>query len=60
MPLPDDVTAAVSQNWSDGAMGFGNVDGTQFGVPDKTDLKSLVWYQPALRSQRLHGPHHAR
>ena len=45
--LPDAVTEAVSQNWSDGAMGFGNVDGTQYGVPDKTDLKSLVWYQPA-------------
>ena len=47
VPLPDDVTEAVSQNWSDGAMGFGNVDGTQYGVPDKTDLKSIVWYQPA-------------
>ena len=47
VPLPDDVTAAVSENWSAGAMGFGNVDGTQYGVPDKTDLKSLVWYQPA-------------
>ena len=45
--LPDAVTESVSQNWSDGAMGFGNVDGTQYGVPDKTDLKSLVWYQPA-------------
>ncbi|MEO0492308.1 MAG: ABC transporter substrate-binding protein [Actinomycetota bacterium] len=48
VPLPDEVTESVSQNWSDGAMGFGNVDGTQYGVPDKTDLKSIVWYQPAL------------
>jgi len=47
LPLPDDVTASVSQNWSAGAMGFGNVGGVQYGVPDKTDLKSLVWYQPA-------------
>lgn len=47
LPLPDDVTASVSEHWSDGAMGFGNVDGVQYGVPDKTDLKSLVWYQPA-------------
>ena len=26
---------------------FGNVDGVQYGVPVKSDLKSLVWYQPA-------------
>ena len=26
---------------------FGNVDGVQYGVPVKADLKSLVWYQPA-------------
>ena len=28
-------------------MAFGNVDGTQYGVPIKADLKSLVWYMPA-------------
>ncbi len=47
LALPDDVTEAVSANWSEGAMGFGLVDGTQYGVPNKTDLKSIVWYQPA-------------
>ena len=26
---------------------FGIVDGVQYGVPAKADLKSLVWYQPA-------------
>ena len=30
LPLPDDVTASVSQNWSAGAMGFGNVGGVQY------------------------------
>jgi alpha-glucoside transport system substrate-binding protein len=34
-------------NWSEAGPIFGNVDGTQYGVPVKTDLKSLVWYQPA-------------
>ncbi len=47
LPLPDEVTEAVQPNWSDAAMAFGNVDGTQYGVPNKNDLKSLVWYQPA-------------
>ena len=28
-------------------MSFGNVDGTQYGVPIKADLKPLVWYMPA-------------
>ena len=47
LPLPDDVLASVSENWNDAAMGFGFVDGTQFGVPNKNDLKSLVWHKPA-------------
>ena len=39
--------AATAANWSDAWTVFGNVDGVQFGVPVKADLKSLVWYQPA-------------
>ncbi len=45
--IPDDVVASVASNWDAGSVAFGTVDGTQYGVPDKTDLKSLVWYQPA-------------
>ncbi len=48
LAVNDDVVAAVSPNWSDAAMAFGNVDGTQYGVPAKNDLKSLVWYKPAV------------
>jgi alpha-glucoside transport system substrate-binding protein len=47
LPLPDDVLANVSENWPAGALAFANVDGTQYGVPIKSDLKSLVWYMPA-------------
>ena len=47
LPLPDDVLASVSENWNEAAMGFGLVDGTQFGVPSKNDLKSIVWHKPA-------------
>ncbi len=46
--VPDDVTAAAKQNWADSYMAFSNVDGTQYGVPFKTDLKSLVWYVPSV------------
>ncbi len=45
--LDDDVAAAVEENSGDAWKPFGNVDGTQYGVPAKADLKSLVWYQPS-------------
>lgn len=48
LEIPSDTLDAVSQNWNEAAMGFGLVDGTQFGVPNKNDLKSLVWYKPAV------------
>jgi alpha-glucoside transport system substrate-binding protein len=44
-PAAAEATAA---NWSEAWTVFGNVDGTQYGVPVKADLKSLVWYQPAV------------
>ncbi len=48
LELPGDTFDAVAPNWPDAAMGFGSVDGAQFGVPNKNDLKSLVWYQPEV------------
>ena len=45
--LPADVEAVMSDNHIEAWTSFGNVDGTQFGIPTKADLKSLVWYQPA-------------
>ena len=45
LPVPDDVVGATA--WDDAFLGFGNVDGTQYGMPNKADLKSLVWYQPS-------------
>ncbi len=47
VPLTDEVAAAVETNWPESWTVFGEVDGTQYGVPVKADLKSLVWYQPA-------------
>jgi alpha-glucoside transport system substrate-binding protein len=37
----------VSEGWADSYLAFSNVDGTQYGVPFKSDLKSLVWYVPS-------------
>ena len=45
LPLPADVVAEVETYW--GAFtSFATVDGTLYAVPNKADLKSLVWYQP--------------
>ena len=46
--VPDDVVAATKQGWADSYLAFSNVDGTQYGVPIKSDLKSLVWYVPSV------------
>ncbi len=46
-PLPDDVIAVMEENVGAAWNAFGNVDGTQYAVPTKADLKSLVWYVPA-------------
>ncbi len=47
LPLPDDLVATSNENWPEDWNNFGVVDGTQYGVPNKADLKSLVWYQPS-------------
>jgi alpha-glucoside transport system substrate-binding protein len=48
VPVPDDVLTSVRENWDDDWLGFWQSDdGTQYGVPLKSDLKSLMWYSPA-------------
>ena len=48
LALPDDSLATVSENWGEAPMGFGNVDGAQYGVPAANNLKSIVWHKPAV------------
>jgi alpha-glucoside transport system substrate-binding protein len=49
LPLPAEVDATVDEFWAEGFQvdGQSREDGTQYGVPAKTDLKSIVWYNPA-------------
>ena len=51
-PITADVAAASSANWSSDWTGFGTVDGEVYAVPTKADLKSLVWYQPAVFAEK--------
>jgi alpha-glucoside transport system substrate-binding protein len=50
--VPADVLTSVKGNWADSYLAFSNVDGTQYGVPFKSDLKSLVWYQPSVWAEK--------
>jgi alpha-glucoside transport system substrate-binding protein len=52
LALPDDVKASVAKNWDQSYLDFYNVDGTQYGVPFKSDLKSLVWYVPSVWEEK--------
>lgn len=47
VPLSDDVVDAIQAHWAESYQLDGIVDDVHFGVPVKTDLKSLVWYKPS-------------
>jgi alpha-glucoside transport system substrate-binding protein len=51
LPIPDDVNAVLAANWDQAWTDFGNVDGVQYGVNNKSDIKSLVWYSPSAFSE---------
>ena len=48
VPLDDAAAASVADNWKPDFASFGEVDGVQYGVPAKSDLKGIVFYKPAL------------
>jgi ABC-type glycerol-3-phosphate transport system substrate-binding protein len=46
VPLPDNVVAAAEENFNEGFLEGGTVGDVLYGVPNKSDVKSLVWYSP--------------
>lgn len=48
VPANDATIATTTAGWSDDWITYGTVEGTMYGVPAKSDLKSLVWYKPSL------------
>ncbi len=48
LPVPADVVAAIDPQWGPGWMDFYNFDGVQYGLPNKSDLKSIVWYNVGI------------
>jgi alpha-glucoside transport system substrate-binding protein len=47
VPLSQEVQDAVGEYWDTKFSDFAVVDDVLYGVPVKTDVKSLVWYKPA-------------
>ena len=52
LELSDEARAALAANYSSEAMALGDIDGTQFGVPFRANVKSLVWYRPSVFAAR--------
>jgi len=52
LEIPEAVLSSVSEGWDEDWLSFTNVDGTQYGVPLKSDLKSLVWYSPSAFAEK--------
>ena len=48
VPVSDNVVASIEENWAGDFAAFGEVDGVQYGVPARSDLKGIVFYKPAL------------
>jgi alpha-glucoside transport system substrate-binding protein len=47
VPVTEQVDATVDEFWAADFAAFGEVDGVQYGVPQKSDLKGIVFYKPA-------------
>ena len=44
LPINDDVISTVTPQWPASVLEVYQLDGTQYALPVKTDLKSIVWY----------------
>jgi len=48
LAVPDSVKSAVEGQWPAGTLDTVTFGGTLYGVPNKTDLKSIVWYNTSV------------
>ncbi|GGF37773.1 alpha-glucoside ABC transporter substrate-binding protein [Microbacterium sorbitolivorans] len=47
-PLEGDALSAAEANYTEDWLSYGNVDGTQYGIPIQGSAKSFVWYSPSV------------
>ena len=48
LAVPDSVQGAIASQWPAGTLDTVTFGGTLYGVPNKTDLKSIVWYNTSI------------
>ncbi len=46
IPLPDYVASRLATDFISGWDAYGTVDGVVYGLPGRSNIKSLVWYSP--------------
>jgi alpha-glucoside transport system substrate-binding protein len=52
LPLPEDVAATAAANMDDSVLAKYMIDDALYALPFKADLKSLVWYLPAVFAEK--------
>ncbi len=50
--IPDDVMGRLSGSYDSFWFDLASTNGNVYGVPNKGDVKSLVWYQPAVFAEK--------
>ena len=61
IPFPDDVAAHTTNDFIAGWDVYATVDGKIYGMPGRSNVKSMVWYSPAaFTDRRLRDPGDAR
>ena len=48
LPIPEDLVNFSSEQWPGGTLGTVTLGGEVWGLPNKTDLKSIVWYNSEI------------
>lgn len=48
LAVPDAVKSVIEAQWPAGSLDTVTFGGTLYGVPNKTDLKSIVWYNTSI------------
>ncbi len=51
-PIPQDVLDDVSESYNPFWFELGSYEGAAYGMPNKGDVKSLVWYSPCVFEER--------
>jgi alpha-glucoside transport system substrate-binding protein len=47
MAFPDDLAAATQNDFISGWDSYATFDGTVYGIPGRSNVKSMVWYSPS-------------